>query len=490
MNEVREGTGPIEYVREKIPEFAIPEYDGQRYEAMVPDTLDLQERAELAVNGLTGPTDPQADYEIYWKVSFQSNPPWMQHDWSDGVQVKFMEALPLMRVISGSDLNQHVDHRWMEVALHTLGPDGLSYTPARGRPWARLDDAWGSTAADHFCIPSFNGRLISTMTIYHLRGSNPVWKEAIERMVQGLTALAVDKGSYAYFPEGVFSPDVPRSRDAEMPVAMQASLAGWVVQGLAQYYRISGHEPARELADKLTRYLQEHAGLFDTTEGFRFLPTNPGGLQNIHFHHHTNSLLAMAELALGTRNESLLEYVRQGYEYCKVNGNVLVGFFAEDIGSSDQETSEPCDIADMLAIGLKLTEAGAGDYWDDVDRWTRNQFVETQLLRTDWIDRMVENLPVAAVDKAYQTADGTPERNVGAFLSWPSPNDGFTGKRHGLGIMHCCTGNAARAIYYVWQNILRWEDGKLRVNLLLNRASAWADVDSHIPYEGPSRRED
>jgi len=28
------------------------------------------------------------------------------------------------------------------------------------------------------------------------------------------------------------------------------------------------------------------------------------------------------------------------------------------------------------------------------------------------------------------------------------------------------------------------QDGKLRVNLLLNRASPWADVHSHIPYVG------
>jgi DUF1680 family protein len=50
--------------------------------------------------------------------------------------------------------------------------------------------------------------------------------------------------------------------------------------------------------------------------------------------------------------------------------------------------------------------------------------------------------------------------------------------------MHCCTGNGARALYYAWERILDHRDGRLRVNLLLNRASPWADVDSHVPYEG------
>ena len=50
--------------------------------------------------------------------------------------------------------------------------------------------------------------------------------------------------------------------------------------------------------------------------------------------------------------------------------------------------------------------------------------------------------------------------------------------------MHCCTGNASRSVYYAWEKILTHEAGKLRVNLLLNRASRWADVHSHIPYAG------
>ena len=50
--------------------------------------------------------------------------------------------------------------------------------------------------------------------------------------------------------------------------------------------------------------------------------------------------------------------------------------------------------------------------------------------------------------------------------------------------MHCCTGNGARTIYYIWENILDYDKGNLRLNLLLNRASPWADVNSHLPYKG------
>jgi hypothetical protein len=145
----------------------------------------------------------------------------------------------------------------------------------------------------------------------------------------------------------------------------------------------------------------------------------------------------------------------------------------------------------MIALGLKLTDAGLGDYWDDVDRWARNMFAEGQLTHTDWIDRLhvagmegtreVDVLP-SHINPIYQTTERVAERNLGCFAGWPKANDWYAGQ--GMGIMHCCTGNAARALYYLWDHVLTHENGTLRVNLLLNRASPWADIDSTIPYKG------
>ncbi len=141
----------------------------------------------------------------------------------------------------------------------------------------------------------------------------------------------------------------------------------------------------------------------------------------------------------------------------------------------------------MIGVGLKLSEAGAGDYWDDVDRWVRNQFAENQLTDGEWIYQMAESMPKRPV-AFNETAVDLAKRNVGGFAGWASGNEWAL--KHG--IMHCCTGNSTRALYYFWQNILQaggpQADGQtLRLNLLLNRASAWADVHSFIPYEGRVR---
>ena len=485
---------PIGYITSDIPEFQVPPYEGDRYEATVPDTLDLQERAALAVNVLTRSTDPLADYEIYFWMRFVTNPPTMVHDWSDLCHMKFMEALPLMRIASGSDLNENVDRRWMEVALHMQGPDGLAYTPTRGRPWALIgtQDLYVPKGAgrdvDQHIYPYYSGRLLSALTLYYLRDGAPLWKESAERMVDGLVDLAVDRGRYAYFSPLPTWAEKGSTEDQARRSPVIAAHPANIVMGLVHFYRETGYEPAIRLAEKLIRYFVEEVPYFDS-EG-RFMPDRPDVRPGSHFHQHTICMLSMLEYGLATGDESFLGLVQGGYEYAKENGNVLLGYFPELLDSPHQEQSELCEVAEMVALGLKLSQAGIGDYWDDVDRWSRNMFAEGQLTQCDWIDRIHMLGPQRASERdapesviAFnETTEDVGERNLGAFAGFPTANDWWSGV--GRGTMHCCTGNGTRAIYYLWDHILTHQDGKLRVNLLLNRASPWADVDSHIPYTG------
>ena len=73
----------VRFIRQRIPKFKPSRFDGARYEDLVPDTLDIQERAQLAVNGLTGPTDPAMNHRLYFYVNFTAHPPSMSHTASD-----------------------------------------------------------------------------------------------------------------------------------------------------------------------------------------------------------------------------------------------------------------------------------------------------------------------------------------------------------------------------------------------------------------------
>jgi hypothetical protein len=52
---------------------------GVRYPDQVPDTLDLTDRAKLALNGLLMTVDPEHRFEQYPFANPSSDPPWLFH---------------------------------------------------------------------------------------------------------------------------------------------------------------------------------------------------------------------------------------------------------------------------------------------------------------------------------------------------------------------------------------------------------------------------
>ena len=44
--------------------------------------------------------------------------------------------------------------------------------------------------------------------------------------------------------------------------------------------------------------------------------------------------------------------------------------------------------SDMIALGVRLSDAGVGDYWDDVDAVARNQLIEQQLTDAAALERI------------------------------------------------------------------------------------------------------
>ena len=508
-----QGKLKIEYIREEIPHFEIPAYRGRRYQDTVPDTLDIAERAKLCIHALTSITDPNADMEVYWLASFGRNPPVMQHDFNDWVAnvEGLKETLPLLRLATGSSENDNVDPMWMQTALKEIGPDGMVYIPMKGRPWSRIslpksyvtpfwktDGTFTPTlGADVAQVTDTAAcqRMLGTMTLYYLRDRNPMWKVTIEKMITRLTALAVDKGDHAYWPRGGLEPFGRFGPDAPMPTGFRGEETnGRMIMGLAQYYKATGYEPARVLAGKLANYLQFHAGYYQPdgpwlfgdperewwTARWHIEQITNGG----HGHAHGIGLLSTLEYAAAVGDQQLLEFVRGSYEWAKANSAPIIGFFPEAF-VPDYPRCEADTIADMLSIAIKLTLAGTGDYWDDADRWTRNHFSESQIVDPSWIYRATSKLPLTPV-AFNETADHVPERSVGAFAGWSAPNDFniYDPKDFPHSIQHCCTGNMGRALYYIWEHMVHHDQGELRVNLLLNRASEWADVYSHIPYQG------
>lgn len=490
----------ISYINPDVKNFDMPEYKGNYYEATISATLDLAERARLAVNGLTEPLDADYDYELYWIVDLLAKKPVMGHTIDDHVQARFFQALPLVRLASGSRQNMDVERSLLKTHLKMQEKNGLMYIPIKGRPWALppQPNPWAGLdklpKGEHWCSISMNGGILGGLCVYSLIDPDGPWREAANRLAKGLQNLLIREKDVAYLFRNYGEIKNRVVKPKTKPKGLRASVAGWVAQGLAQTACI-GNDSAVGDAEKMMRYVMRDSGYFG--EDGRFNEEFPDEKHNIiHFHAHTSQIMTTLDVVLATGNKDLLGFAERAYEYAKSQGSYVMGFFPEWLsykgGGYGQGpcSSEMCEVADMVASAIKMCKLGI-DKWDDVDRWVRNHFAEGQLTNVNWlkdghlqpVDRKKEPLPGAGCDAPRAvTRERVAERNIGTFSGWPSANDFVQGR--GFSIMHCCTGNATRAIYYVWKNILSYEKKKLKVNLLLNRSSLWADIDSHIPYRG------
>ena len=481
----------IEYITPAIPPFDLPPIRGTRYQACVPDTLDLAERAALAVHGLTAPTDPEANAELYWQAFFGANRPMMYHDCNDWCEYKYYAPATLLRLASGATINTDVEWHRMATLLQMQGPDGLLYQPTRGRPWGTdfggAGPMYATDLGDQFCCTALMGRLLEAGSAYHRLTGDDQWRRLVTRAVEAVGRLAVDGGDYAYLDKIIYLPGQGASGDPVPPPNIHHGL-GWLGDGLIAAYRMLGSEPALDLGHKFARLFLSHSAFMGPNGEFRsshgaldFETTGPA-----HFHCNTLIRVMMLNAGIAAGDSELISAAQAGYEYGKQHGETLMGYFPEFIGvepGSYGNSCEVCEVADMIYLGRAMSIAGVADCWDDVDRWTRNMLSEAQLLESEWAYRYAEEHGID-IEHAHDTRERVPERQVGAWGGWISPND-WQGDPY-ASVMACCVGNAARQLFMVWRDMTSYDAARNRfsVHLLLNKATLWADVDSHIPYRG------
>jgi hypothetical protein len=127
---------------------------GEYYQARVPDTLDLAERAHLGVRHLTSIISEKDDYEMYWGVQrldlpkevleyidhegsplggdFDDyTPPIMNFWWSmlQACQPKCMEALAMERIMTGSQVALDHEAKMLETISSHVGAEGIYWVP-------------------------------------------------------------------------------------------------------------------------------------------------------------------------------------------------------------------------------------------------------------------------------------------------------------------------------------------------------------------------
>ena len=138
----------------------------------------------------------------------------------------------------------------------------------------------------------------------------------------------------------------------------------------------------------------------------------------------------------------------------------------------------------IASLCLILSDAGIGDYWEDVDLYIRNHGTEMQFTPEDipYLESFGERKLSPQQSSGITTIGNfgiSPykqviEASMGAFAMDPLK----------FSWALCCSPWGAIGMFYAWHGTLRYANGIARVNLLLNRASPWMDIDSYLPFEG------
>ncbi len=484
-----------------------PREVGKYYEATVPDTLDLAERAWLGINHFTRLISEKDNYEMYWGAMACNYPPDLMKlighpDWTQwggdlssynppilnmqmsplmACQAKAVDAMAMERLMSGSQQLLEREARMLEMMASNLGEDGLYYVPKNPKKW------WlGPDAIRPYAHINGQVRMMRAMIAWYQYTGDPKWKERIDRMVDGLDRhLVVHKDDYAYVPargwadEEYFRSCYTKGRgwkDVTEPKNEKAGEEGslFVHQGempgpLANWYVLTGNKQALRLAGEMVRFLTKPKFWADWKGG-----EYPGvvGAEHAHwtghYHGHMYVLRAILEYAIAANDSRLKQFVRDGYEWARQSNLVRIGLMSED--------GQGCGCGRAIGLAVKLSDAGVGDYWEDVDLYIRNLGTEMQFTPEDipYMRRLSEGKPAPPEDASLCKV-GVVETLIGSF------SNNAPGKS---GTALCCSPWGNMSLFYAWDGTLRYADGVARINLLLNRASPWMDIDSSIPYEG------
>jgi hypothetical protein len=478
--------------------------DQQTATIKVPASLDLVERARLGIHGLTGSVDPNIDYEPYFLNFFGARPAYMIH-WSSmvsGVLPKYVEALALLRGMSGSTENADIEQNLLQSVRDNIAEDGLIYDRKQpNRPWnVGLGYGKKSWDEDYSCLAG-DGRLLCGMDFYAQLTGDEYWSRQMKRTAERMLELAIVKGDLAYYPNVGCGNDFSYPRQSgwihtDEPATSQEGTEGATtfylglpIRGLIRWFLRSGDERFLDLSRKFANFIslpKYWGAVVEQEPAFGASRAHYWG----HFHGTLAALRSILEYALPANDYHLQSFVRDGFEWSWHHLAPRLGI---------DNALEGCATGDLVALGIQLSLAGLGDFWDPVDVLVRNSLAEAQVTDLEALQKLNNASPERPTDapwgvpqdfrytNSYQrrslpgqeTTENVLERSIGGF-AFQLINGRFQAPFE----MACCTANGNQGFYYAWEAVVRGSGNTAMINLLFNRFSPWLDLFSYLPYEG------
>jgi hypothetical protein len=402
-----------------------------------PETLDLHNPLRLALSCIPHRMDPEANYRPWFAVHVEGGRPVKlgHEEWDFGdTTSRFLEAFVSSRAMSVPTPDLLLYEKRIRRYLNSLiSSDGIVHNPETGAP-------------DHMFS---QGSTLYALVADYEASRHPVLRARIEQFIAGLDAQARHETDYLWFPQVATS------------LAPCSHQAAYQVYPVVRFYELTRSRPALKYAEQLSRW----AFYYDPTVTADGVITKTGWEGHLHAWMDTFTGIIRCARAGGDLDYGAVRVrARKLYEWVRTNYTSTFGWVADSVGS---QTCETDTITSFMRLALELIREGNTEYWNDVERFTRNQLVENQF-------RDVSRLGI----RDSRTALGL----HGAFESYADPNS-LIAIEKGT-IEGCCIGGGIRGICLAYENTIHETADQVRINLLLSHASAGVEVVSYLPFEG------
>jgi hypothetical protein len=407
-------------------------------------TVAMETYARRSYNYLANMVDEKGlpYFNIFW-----TDPAQAAHDWPDfgDVMSRQLQGAVMGRAMTGEAVS--TEQTWQKLILSLIDPQtGLLTRP---------DTTYSKRVGD----PGDNMLTLYALATAYADSQDSALKKATCSIVDGMLAMAEKEGVPGGF------------------------LGGFGIKSAMTCFRVTGYEPALNLARKMVDFIFYTSPLFSPDNTFRH-----GG----HMHGNLRSLVGAADYALYTQDPVLFSRVDALYRYVRGEATSF-GFLPEAIGrKGDIVSCETCAIMDYLGLAITLANAGHPEYWENIERTARNQLIESQVTDGSWL---VSDPTMPDSDQFTWREIG--QRMTGGYAGWTSPNH-ILAARETLNIhwggaelhdktrafQNCCGGSGTHAFFEVWKNAARFENGSLVVNLHIDKRLPQAEIRGYQPFAG------
>ena len=418
-----------------------------------PNTLNLEERSRLALNHLFELADKRFNYVNYIGAALCEDPPHFVHH-----KLGWTEALPYSvhgvivgRNITGLANGEEIQKGQRSLMLsHFTEMDGFVHVPKS--PWNDQYpmDIWEQARTLYALIYCYLDTQDSALLSY------------ADGIVDGLFRISRQAGN-----QRIFSNELINSS------SMGRYAVGAIIDPLIKYYEMTGNTKALQVAEGTANFLwDESNGFFDEA-----------GRHDAFFRTVVSSINGFSKLAALKGDEKTTKKAKRFHDYALSR--------CTSYGSTP--CCEPvCSDFELNMSALSLIRAGHDEYWDQIDRFIRNQIVEAQFTDTcEWVPEkatkkrinrfnIYDYYPDDLQILPYDDYDNIIERSVGGFM-WATADEHMY---FPASLMVCCTSHALRSFEIVWQNAIKENYNDISINFHYNFENDLGETISYEPYQG------